>query len=56
MASAGEAQEDGVADRAPSRVIIAGVSPEMTAGDSPSSGRWGRSWWWLPISLATGMM
>ena len=35
-------------------------SPEsrrrLTAGNSPSSGRWGRRWRWPPTSLATGMM
>jgi len=35
MASAGEALEDGVRDRAPSRVIIAGVSPEVDSGRFP---------------------
>jgi len=35
MASAGEAQGDGVRDRAPSRVIIAGVSPEVDSGRFP---------------------
>src|SRR5208283_6206173 len=37
MASAGEAQGDGdgVRDRAPSRVIIAGVSPEVDGGRFP---------------------
>ena len=35
MASAGEAQGDGVSDRAPSRVVIAGVSPEVDGGRFP---------------------
>ena len=35
MASAKEAPEDKVHDRAPSRVIIAAVSPEVDGGQSP---------------------
>ena len=51
-----EAPGYGVHDQAPSRAVIAGVRPRLTAGNSPSSGRWGRRWRWPPTSLATGMM